>query len=115
MIVIRTRSRKGYLQATSGLFSTKEHPGGLTPKELNVLAALLFVMEDESAEVDATTKAKVASLLNHPTQVITNYVKKLRDKGAITPSNKIHKIIQDGEITIKHKEDEDNLQSRGDE
>lgn len=115
MRILRTRSRKGYLQATSGLFSTKEHPGGLTPKELDILAAILFVMEDEAAEVDATTKGKVASLLNHPIQVITNYMKKLRDKGAITQDNRIHKLIQESEITICYKEGEDDVQPRSDD
>lgn len=108
-MTLTVSTQKGYLQAISGMFSTKEQPGGLTPKEQEVLVAILFVIGSDGL-VTKETKAKTASLLNHPAQVITNYVKRLRDKGAITKDNKVHKLLQSGEVTIKYKkQSQDNL------
>lgn len=106
-MVINTKTTKGYLQAISGVFISKEHPGGLTPKELDIITAFLFVMDDEEGEITSEVKDKVSALFNHPRQVITNYVKKLRDKGVITRANKIHKLILSNETTIRQKEQDD--------
>ncbi len=115
MLIINTRTLRGYLQGISGLFISKDNPGGLTPKELDILTAFMFVMKDDLTKpINAEHKAQVASLTNHPVQVITNYVKKLRDKKVLMSTNKLQPILKYRETTITFKsEDKDNLQSSG--
>lgn len=104
MKTIKVQTLRGYLQALSGLFISKENPGGLTPKELDFLSALIFVgVEKGTLVVNAETKRMVASLINHPIQVVTNYIKKLRDKKVLTTANSLNPILLYGEITISYK------------
>lgn len=102
-MILTLTTQRAYLQAISGMFASKQHPGGLTPKELDVLVTLLFVVGKEDL-ITKEVKEKVSSLTSHPIQVITNYVKRLRDKGAITKDNRLHKLIRASEVTIKYKE-----------
>lgn len=98
-MIIKANTLKGYLQGISGLFISKDNPGGLTPKELDMLTAFLFILsEEQKTEIDSDIKDKVSSLTNHPHQVITNYMKKLRDKGVFTTSNKPHPILFETKI-----------------
>lgn len=105
---------RGYLQGVSGLFITKDNPGGLTPKELDILTALIFILEEESTvTITAEVKSQVASMTNHPIQVITNYVKKLRDKNVLTKNNTLHPVLKDTSVIIEYrakaKENKDNV------
>lgn len=108
---------RGYLKAISGLFITKDNPAGFTPKELDMLELLIFLLDEEkSTTVTANIKRKMAEVSNHPLQVITNYIKKLRDKKALTPDNKLHRFLRTTELQIhnnyaksKTKEAENNL------
>lgn len=98
-MLVKANTLKGYLQGISGLFITRDNPGGLTPKELDMLTAFLFVLgEEKQTEIDASIKDKVSSLTNHPQQVITNYMKKLRDKGLFTTANRPHPILFETKI-----------------
>lgn len=93
-MLVKAQTLRGYLQGLSGLFISKSNPGGLTPKELDMLTAFVFILEQEGkTEIDALVKSKVSDLTNHPQQVITNYVKRLRDKGVFTSSNRPHPIL----------------------
>lgn len=108
---LTVRTPKGYIQAISGLFISHECPGGLTPKEIEILTAFLFVMKSNlDVSIDVVIKTKVSSLTSHPAQVVTNYVKKLRDKKAITGENRLHPILRSYETVIKYKE-QNNMQS----
>lgn len=101
-MLVKTKTLRGYLQGISGLFISKDNPGGLTPKELDMLTAFLFILsQDDKGEIDASVKEKVASLTNHPPQVITNYVKRLRDKNVFTLSNKPHPILLETKIELE--------------
>jgi hypothetical protein len=98
---------RGYLQAISGMFISPQNPHGLTPRELDIIMAIIFVLrEEKKAIIDVSVKHKVAALTNHPLQVITNYIKKLRDKRVLDSDNKLHPILLTDEITIQK---EDNL------
>lgn len=100
---IKAQTLRGYIQGISGLFISKSNPGGLTPKELDILTAFLFVMDKPEIAIDSEVKHKVASLINHPIQVITNYVKKLRDKGVIDSSNRLHSLLINREVKISYE------------
>jgi hypothetical protein len=106
-MILTLSTQRGYLQAISGMFATKQHPGGLTPKEIDILVTILFVLDQESVGANIVTrliKRQVSQLSNHPTQVVTNYMKRLRDKGALDKDNRLHKLIRTNEVTIKYKE-----------
>jgi hypothetical protein len=106
---IQCRSLRGYLQSISGLFISQANPGGLTPKELDVLARLIFVLEEyKTDQIDAQVKAAVGAMMNYPVQVVTNYMKKLRDKKVLTKDNKIHPIVTSHETTIRFVKSEEN-------
>lgn len=92
---------RGYLQAISGLFISRDNPGGLTPKELDILTALIYIMREEET-VSAKTRKAVAQATGHPTQVVTNYMKKLRDKGVLSPDNKPVAVLRESVITFKY-------------
>ena len=113
-MTIKTQTQRGYLQAISGLFITKKNPGGLTPKELDFLAAIIFVgVDKETRAIGPEQKKHISALTNHPIQVVTNYIKKLRDKNVLTQDNKILPILLTDEITIQsqRKSIQDHVQS----
>jgi hypothetical protein len=106
---ILCKSLRGYLQAISGVYISQVNPGGLTPKELDVLARIVFVLEQEKTDqVNAKVKAEVANMMNYPLQVITNYVKKLRDKKVLTKNNELTPLLTQRETTIKLFKAEEN-------
>lgn len=97
------KTLRGYLQSISGLFISPVNPGGLTPKELDILTAFVFVLEQyNTKQITAESKERVADMMNYPLQVITNYVKKLRDKKVLTLNNELHPLLLEREITIKY-------------
>lgn len=96
-------SMRGYLQAISGVFISPENPGGFTPKELDVLAALVFVMKQKNESVISThTRQSVAAMMNHPVQVITNYINVLKAKKAIDKDNKLSMLILSSRLVISN-------------
>jgi hypothetical protein len=109
------KNLRGYLQGISGLFISPTNPGGLTPKEIDILTAFVFLLKSgDTKQVTTDIKATVANMFNYPPQVVTNYVKKLRDKKVLTLTNELHPLLYASEITIKYtetKESENNLQS----
>lgn len=108
-MVIKAGTLRGYLQGISGLFISKDNPGGLTPKELDILTAIVFIMGKEKKTcINALIKHDVAILTGHPVQVITNYVKKLRDKQVLDQKNTLHRLLIDKHV-ILHYKDQDNV------
>lgn len=114
---IVSKTLRGYLQGISGLFISPNNPNGLTPTELDVLTAVVFVLDEEAkTQVTAATRTKVAELTNYPRQVITNYIKKFRDKRVLDNDNRLHQILTEREISIKYtktEEGKNNVQSGG--
>jgi DNA-binding response OmpR family regulator len=105
MASIKPNTLRGYLQGISGLFISPENPGGLTPKELDILAILIRVSKSKNThQLSSDVKSKAAELTNHSKQVITNYIKRLRDKKVITADNTIHPLLREASITITYHE-----------
>lgn len=109
------KTLRGYIKSISGLFISSYNPGGLTPKELDILTAFVFLIKEEDEKrITPSIKSKVAEMFNYPPQVITNYVKKLRDKRILSQTNELHPILYVNKITISFAEaekTENNLQS----
>jgi len=103
-MVVQVKSYRGFVQALSGLFISKENPNGLSPRELDVLAVLLYVIGD-SPSVNAEVKEKVEAIIKQPSQVVTNYMKKFRDKGVLNKENVLSPIFKHKEIKIVRYED----------
>jgi DNA-binding MarR family transcriptional regulator len=107
------KTLRGYLQGISGLFISPDNPNGLTPKELDVLTALVFLAgETQDRRITTEIKNKVAEMMNYPQQVVTNYVKKLRDKKVLSVKNELTLLLTANEVTIKYaktQEDKDNV------
>jgi hypothetical protein len=109
MSKIQCSTVRGYIQGVSGLFISKDNPSGLTPKEIDILTAIVFVLAEERSHVIiASTKEKVATLTNHPVQVITNYIKKLRDKRVLSQNNELHKLLREKVVFIEYEKPKEN-------
>ena len=91
MITLKINTLRGYVQAISGVFITQDNPTGLSPREMDVLTALLFYADKNKSEYITTHIKKEASIsLGHNMQVITNYLQKFRQKKVISTDNKLH-------------------------
>lgn len=102
--IIKPKSLGGFVQSLSGFFITKENPAGLTPKELSILTALVFLAKQRhSSTVNKVMKEQLADLTNHNLQVTTNYVNKLRKKGVIV-QDKLHPLFFKDRIIIEYGE-----------
>ena len=110
---IESKTLRGYLQGISGLFISPVNPGGLTPTELDVLTTIIFLLEQEQLDrVTTTVRSRVGEMMNYPPQVVTNYIKKLRDKKVLTANNEPHPLLKESEVTIqrpKTQENKDNV------
>ena len=104
MTLIRSKTLRGYLQGISGLFITPDNPQGLTPKELDILTVLIVSMNEQDVKVlNTDVRSRAGELTNHSKQVITNYIKRLRDKKAITKDNTLHPILRGIDVTISYE------------
>ncbi len=104
MTLIKSKTLRGYLQGISGLFITPDNPQGLTPKELDILTVLVFSLNEKGETILTTdVRARAGELTNHSKQVITNYIKRLRDKKAITAYNTLHPILRGINVTISYE------------
>lgn len=96
--LVRAKSLGGFVRSLSGLFITKENPLGLTSTECSMLAALIHVASDKA--ITKNMKIELANISNHGFQVITNYINRLKKKGAITDDNKINPVFLADKVTI---------------
>lgn len=102
--VINPKSPGSFVRAVSGLFISKEHPHGLSPKECSILAALLTLME-EGKIIDKTVKIDLSNMLNQNLQVTTNYMNKFKQKGIVSEEGRLHPILFKNKITIQYEKD----------
>lgn len=96
---LTTKSHRGFIQALSGLFISKDNPTGLSPREMDILSMLLYVAKGEK-KVNQRIKEQISTLTGYNLQVVTNYVKKFRDKGVLSQKNEISPILLQEKITI---------------
>jgi hypothetical protein len=102
---VKPKSPGGFVRCLSGLFITKDNPGGLTPAELTVTAALFAILKSKNLEIiDKDVRLELANLNNFSFQVAVNYVNKLKSKGVVTADNRLHPIFFKEKITIEWKE-----------
>jgi hypothetical protein len=79
-----------YVQFWNSLFN-------LTSKELEVLVNFITIAEDESDLCSKLNKKSVATFMNiKDSNTLNNYIKRLKDKGALIYKNKkygLHKLL----------------------
>tara|TARA_R100000951_G_scaffold48309_1_gene41050 strand:+ start:2742 stop:3083 length:342 start_codon:yes stop_codon:yes gene_type:complete len=94
-LTIKVASTRKYLNLWNGIFN-------LTPKELRVLSTMVDVARKKKEQNICNVKVKkeAARLLEEPDfNTLNNYVKKLKDKGAIKKVGKnyeLHKLLKRG-------------------
>ena len=103
MKTINIKTNRGFIQAVSGLFITKRNPTGLSPREIDVLTALIYYLKGER-QVTTEVKKDLSVLLEQPIQVVTNYLKKFRDKKILNEENVINSIFLEKKILILRDE-----------
>lgn len=96
---LQTTSLEKYIRAISGVFNF------LTPKELDILS-IIVVMCDGKPEITTNIKRKVSSATGHNMQVITNYISRLRKKGAIVSRMELHPVLVSKRVTIEYDGEE---------
>jgi len=87
-ITVSIDSTYKYLQIWNGIFD-------LTNKELTILAQFIDVqiIADDVSLCSVSNKKKVAKVLGiEDPNTLNNYIKKYKDKGAITKSNNIYSL-----------------------
>ena len=86
LITVKADTTLKYLQIWNGIFN-------LTDMELEVLSRLLDQETDKANLCNVTSKKNVAFDLNiDDYRTLNNYVKRLKDKGAIINNNNTYKI-----------------------
>jgi hypothetical protein len=99
-IILRPKTLHGLVQGLSGLFVSKTSTG-LTPKELKMLSVLVFVCRERNTrEVTKDVKQAVSEITNHSSQVVTNYVGKFKQKGAVSATNIVNHVLFGNKIAI---------------
>lgn len=106
--LIKPKSPGSFVRIISGLFISKEHQHGLSPKECSILAALLTLVSNEDEIVTKTVKIDLANLLNQSLQVTTNYINKFKQKGIVLSNGKLHPILFKNKITIEYEKNQSN-------
>jgi len=100
--LVAPNSIPGYIRCVSGLFVTKEHPHGITPIEMQVLATLVLILKtNNKEEIDKEVQLELADKHNMGLQVVLNYLGRLKKKGVIK-DKKLHHIFYKKEILIKN-------------
>ena len=59
----------------------------------------------KAEEAEGEVKEKVEAIIKQPSQVVTNYMKKFRDKGVLNKENVLSPIFKHKEIKIVRYED----------
>lgn len=76
----------------------------LTPKEAQVLAALIHIMKDQKVDVvTKDAKIELANMSNFSSQIVTNYVNVLRRKKALTDNYTLHPILTTKKIIFNYE------------
>lgn len=100
---IKPKSLGGFVRCISGVFITKNNPNGITPKECNIIAALITLLDDTGQKViTKEIKVALANLGNHSLQVAINYVNKLKLKGVILQDDTLHPIFLQDKVIIEY-------------
>lgn len=101
MKTIEIKSWRGHAQALSGLFINQDNPTGISPRELDFLAILLYALRGGKREVTPAVKSELVILTEQTPQIVTNYIKKFRDKGILDKKNMLSLLFLEDTITMK--------------
>lgn len=102
MSKIKVKTLRGYIQGISGVFITPRNPHGLSPKEIDILSALIYTMREQQTDyVLTSTRKQVAVMMDISHQVVTNYLKKFRSKQLLTEDNKLHPLLKTSSLEIE--------------
>lgn len=102
-ITINANTTLKYLQIWNGIFN-------LTEMELKILSVLIDMSESLDDICNASIKKQAATILEiKDYRTLNNYVKRLKDKGAISLNKKFYKLntilnpkVNDVHITVQH-------------
>lgn len=103
-VVVKPASVNGLIQTVAGIFD-------LTPKEIKVLAIIVYLLRQKdsidsashSPVIDKEVKESVAEITGHSLQVVTNYITKFRKKNVIK-EDRLHPIFMFNKIDIRYEE-----------
>jgi len=93
------KSSAGYVRAVSGLFITKNHPSGLTPREIDIIAKL--IEHSSSGVVTFAARKKTMEQLDLKPQNFYNAMVILKEKGVMI-EQELHRTFTTNAITIKY-------------
>ncbi len=93
------QSPVGYIRAVSGLFITKVHPSGLTPREIDIIAKLM--QHSVSGIVTFAARKKTMSELDLKPQNFYNAMVILKEKGVMI-NKELHRTFTTNTITIRY-------------
>ena len=101
MKTLNLKQRIDYTRAISGLFISREHPSGVTPKEISVFSLLWSMMiYYEEDKITPRVKRNTADMLKMELQILTNYVGKLKKKRLINKDNTLNNLFKDTNLSI---------------
>ena len=90
-----------YTLAVSGLFISKEHPSGVTPTEINIFSHLWYVMNYyNEKKITPRVKINTCNLLNMKSQVLINYIGRLKKKKLLNPDTSLNLLFSKPGIKI---------------
>jgi len=93
------QSPVSYVRAVSGLFITKDHPSGLTTKEIRIIAKLM--QHSKSGIVTFSARKKTMDELGLKTQNFYNAMTMLKSKGVMI-NEELHRIFTSPSLTVNY-------------
>ena len=93
------QSPVAYVRAVSGLFITKDHPSGLTGKEVRIIAKLME--HSTKGVVTFAARKKTMEELGLKTQNFYNAMTILKGKGVLI-DEEMHKIFTSTSLTVNY-------------
>ena len=93
------KSPVSYVRAVSGLFITKEHPSGLTSKDIKIIAKL--IEHSKSGIVTFAARKKTMEELGLKQQNFYNAMTILKGKGVLV-DEELHRIFTSDMLTVNY-------------
>lgn len=98
---LRVDNTLEYVTAISGLFISKDNPGGLTKQEIKIFSLLIEEMrKEQETKLSTNTRKILAKKLNYSFQVMTNYITKFKNKRLLNKDKSLHPIFTANTLTI---------------
>ena len=93
------KSPASYVRAVSGLFITKDHPSGLTSKDIKIIAKLME--HSKSGIVTFAARKKTMEELELKQQNFYNAMTILKGKGVLV-DEELHRIFTSDMLTVNY-------------